>query len=214
MSECTSQDPLIIMGDFNAKVGQHGNEKAVGKHGLCIRNERAKSYPGADCYSDHIPVIAKFRLKLKNEKRRPRKIKLNLALLKSDLSLRQRYSVNIRNEFQLLGELEEPEEQWHQLITAITEAATEEIPPTERRARQRWMTNEILEMMDKRRQAKNDKHAYETLHKQIRKKCDEAKEKWLNEKCKNMDLCGKTKPHIIYQNTEEIVGRKTCSSTG
>ncbi|GFR90337.1 LINE-1 retrotransposable element ORF2 protein [Elysia marginata] len=29
-----------------------------------------------------------------------------------------------------------------------------------------------------------------------------------------MDLCGKTKPHMIYKNTEEIVGRKTCSSTG
>ncbi|GFS23979.1 hypothetical protein ElyMa_006991100 [Elysia marginata] len=68
--------------------------------------------------------------------------------------------------------------------------------------------------MDKRRQAKNDKDAYETLHKQKRKKCDEAKEKWLNEKCKNMDLYGKTKPHMIYKNTEEIVDRKTCSSTG
>ncbi|GFS27117.1 RNA-directed DNA polymerase from mobile element jockey-like [Elysia marginata] len=113
-----------------------------------------------------------------------------------------------------LGELEEPEEQWHQLKTAITKAATEEIPPTERRARQRWMTNEILEIMDKRKQVKNDKDAYETLHKQIRKKCDEAKEKWLNEKCKNMDLCGKRKPHMIYKNTEEMVGRKTCSSTG
>ncbi|GFR98652.1 hypothetical protein ElyMa_001024600 [Elysia marginata] len=61
---------------------------------------------------------------------------------------------------------------------------------------------------------KNDKNAYGTLHKQIRKKCDKAKEKWLNEKCKNMDLCGKTKPHMMYKNTEEIIGRKTCSSTG
>ncbi|GFS05752.1 craniofacial development protein 2-like [Elysia marginata] len=42
MSECTSQDPLIIMGDFNAKVGQHRNEKAVGKNGLGIRNERGE----------------------------------------------------------------------------------------------------------------------------------------------------------------------------
>ncbi|GFR78512.1 hypothetical protein ElyMa_000535800 [Elysia marginata] len=29
-----------------------------------------------------------------------------------------------------------------------------------------------------------------------------------------MDLCGKTKPHMMYKNTEEIVSRKTCSSTG
>ncbi|GFR88239.1 hypothetical protein ElyMa_000765700 [Elysia marginata] len=29
-----------------------------------------------------------------------------------------------------------------------------------------------------------------------------------------MDLCGKTKPHMRYKNTEKIVSRKTCSSTG
>ncbi|GFS23981.1 craniofacial development protein 2-like [Elysia marginata] len=42
MSECTSQDPLIIMADFNAKVGQHGNENAVGKHGLGIKNKQGE----------------------------------------------------------------------------------------------------------------------------------------------------------------------------
>ncbi|GFN96982.1 craniofacial development protein 2-like protein [Plakobranchus ocellatus] len=39
---CKSQDPLIIMGDFNAKVGTEKVDDIVGKHGLGIRNERGK----------------------------------------------------------------------------------------------------------------------------------------------------------------------------
>ncbi|GFN92555.1 craniofacial development protein 2-like [Plakobranchus ocellatus] len=37
--KCKSQDPLIIMGDFNAKVGTDKVDDIVGKHGLGIRNE-------------------------------------------------------------------------------------------------------------------------------------------------------------------------------
>ena len=115
-TQCKNQDPLIIMGDFNAKVGQRGDELSVGMHGTGNRNERgerlvewcemnnftigntcfqqpqrrkwtwkspgdstrnqidyilisgrfknallsAKSYPGADCYSDHALVLAKL----------------------------------------------------------------------------------------------------------------------------------------------------------
>ncbi|GFO41248.1 craniofacial development protein 2 [Plakobranchus ocellatus] len=39
-TQCKSQDPLIIMGDFNAKVGTEKVDDIVGKHGLGIRNER------------------------------------------------------------------------------------------------------------------------------------------------------------------------------
>ncbi|GFN81960.1 craniofacial development protein 2-like [Plakobranchus ocellatus] len=38
-TQCKSQDPLIIMGDFNAKVGTEKVDDIVGKHGLGIRNE-------------------------------------------------------------------------------------------------------------------------------------------------------------------------------
>ncbi|GFN83273.1 craniofacial development protein 2 [Plakobranchus ocellatus] len=39
-TQCKSQDPLIIMGDFNAKVGTEKVDDILGKHGLGIRNER------------------------------------------------------------------------------------------------------------------------------------------------------------------------------
>ncbi|GFN92180.1 craniofacial development protein 2-like [Plakobranchus ocellatus] len=41
-TQCKSQDPLIIMGDFNAKVGLEKVDDIVGKHGLGIRNERGE----------------------------------------------------------------------------------------------------------------------------------------------------------------------------
>ena len=40
------QDPLIIMGQFNAKVGERREENVVGPHGLKIRNIRGKKLVG------------------------------------------------------------------------------------------------------------------------------------------------------------------------
>ena len=41
-TQCKNQDPLIIVGDFNAKVGQRGDELSVGMHGTGNRNERGE----------------------------------------------------------------------------------------------------------------------------------------------------------------------------
>ncbi|GFS02386.1 craniofacial development protein 2-like [Elysia marginata] len=231
-SNCKNDEPTFIMGDFNAKVGERGEEKSLGQHGLGIRNERgehlvewcetndlliantcfkqplrrkwtwkkpgddtknqidyilvndrfknallsAKSYPGADCFSDHVPVVAVVRLKLKKIKTQPGNIKLNIGLLKADQDLRQRYTVAVKRRFQGLEEFEEVEQHWQNLKEAITEAASTVIPPMRQKAKQKWMTDEILDLIDKRRQAKNDKEVYENLHRVIRKKCDEVKE--------------------------------------
>ena len=43
----------------------------------------AKTYHGPDCYSDHVPVAAKFKLKLKKTRIKAKYVKLDLALLKS-----------------------------------------------------------------------------------------------------------------------------------
>ena len=41
-AQCKNQDPLIIMGDFNAKIGQRGDEHSVGMQGTGNRNERGE----------------------------------------------------------------------------------------------------------------------------------------------------------------------------
>ena len=103
----------------------------------------AKIYPGADCYSDHALMSAKFRLKLKKNKNKPMNTKLNLAILRSDQDIRQKYALSVENKFQSLNELEEVEHQWENFKQAINKAAVEVIPPLKRRAKQKWMTEDI-----------------------------------------------------------------------
>ncbi|GFS18523.1 endonuclease exonuclease phosphatase domain containing protein [Elysia marginata] len=117
---------------------------------------------------------------------------VKIGLLKSDQDLRQRYTVAVKNRFQGLEEVEEVEQHWQNLKEAITEAASSVIPPMRQKAKQKWMTDEILDLIDKRRQAKNDKEVDENLHRVIRKKCDKAKEVWLNSKLINNKIINST----------------------
>ena len=93
-------------------------------------------------------MLAKFRLKLKKYKKKPMNTKLNLAILRSDQDIRQKYALSVKNKFQSLNELEEVEHQWENFKQAIDEAAVEVIPLLKRRAKQK--------LMDDRRHFKTD----------------------------------------------------------
>ena len=60
----------------------------------------SKTLPSADCYSDHVPVMGTFRLKLKKRTQAKSHAKLNLQLLKTNTDLRQRYKVKVQNKFE------------------------------------------------------------------------------------------------------------------
>ena len=80
------------------------------------------------------------------------------------VDIRQKYALSVKNKFQSFNELEEVEHQWENFKQAINEAAVEVIPPLKRRAKQKWMTEDILKLMDKRRQAKCNNENYEAIH--------------------------------------------------
>ena len=44
------------------------------------------------------------------------------------------------------------------------------------------------ELIDKRRQVKINRDKYETLQQEIRGECDQAREKWSNKKCREINL--------------------------
>ena len=45
---------------------------------------QVKGYPGADCGSDHVPIVATMKVKLRTPKRKKEDVKLQLDLLTSD----------------------------------------------------------------------------------------------------------------------------------
>ncbi|GFN90825.1 craniofacial development protein 2-like protein [Plakobranchus ocellatus] len=135
-TQCESQDPLIIMGDFNAKVGTEKVDDIVGKHGLGIRNERGEKLiewcqtnniivgntwfqqpprrkwtwksPGDETRNqiDYMMIskryrnalllaktyhIGKYKLKLKKNSNPFTNIKFDLAILKTNQTIREKH---------------------------------------------------------------------------------------------------------------------------
>ena len=76
------------------------------------------------------------------------------------------------------------------------------------------MTEEILELMEKRRLGNLNKVRHKEISKEIKRKCDQAKEKWLNEQCEEIETELYKEPKAMYKRIQEITGRKTSSKTG
>ena len=66
--------------------------------------------------------------------------------------------------------------------------STEEIlPKAKPNKKKRWITDDIVQLMEQRRLRKSNLHEYELIDKEIIKKCSEAKEKRLNEQCSEIE---------------------------
>ena len=111
-----------------------------------------KPYPGADYYSDHVPIISKIRLKLKKLKNTKKESLLDYAMLNTDLDLRRLYLAEVRNKFEALQGLDSIRNQWENLREFINKTAENSIPKVKRKAKQKWMNDEILNLMENRRE--------------------------------------------------------------
>ena len=69
--------------------------------------QSANTRPGVDCGSDHEPLIAKFRLKLKKVEKTTRSFRYDLNQIPYD------YTVEVRNRFKGLDQTDRvPDELW------------------------------------------------------------------------------------------------------
>eukprot|EP00794_Sanderia_malayensis_P018471 gene18471-20322_t len=222
--QCKSQEVIIVMGDLNAKVGndQIGGQGMVGQHGLGVRNDRgdrfrnaikqSKAYPGADSGSDHNPVICKLKVKLRKRKQSKTDAKLRYAALKNDLTLKERYAVEVKNRFEVLQQ--DGETQWESLKKALVKTAQELLPKQKKSQRKKWMTDEILELIKKRQKISKGSVEYKEADRKIKSKCREAKEAWINEKCEDIERYKNTEPSHMHKQIKELAGKKACSSSG
>ena len=176
---------------------------------------KARTYPGADCNSDHVPVVVDIKVQLKKPKKRKLKPKIDTEALKKDSNFKDVYSICVRNRYETLRDEREEaggdmmEGDFESLKMAIEEANEKLLPKTNRIANKPWITESILILMDDRRKYKGkNQPMYENLNKAIHRECRIAKEKWMDEKCAEMEDLDKRDQQIMYSKVKELVGKK------
>ncbi|XP_030752245.1 uncharacterized protein LOC115879485 [Sitophilus oryzae] len=185
----------------------------------------AKTYPGADVGSDHNPVVARIRMRLKKFVRKFTK-KPNMSLLRSEAQ--QQDVSNKLNE--QLGKIQQPnasqtpgledhnniENIWKKIKEALQETQEQLTTNNNEKHNKAWMTQEILVLMEKRRSFKGtDPQRYRDTHRLIRNKIKEAKELWMTERCREVEeLHQKHDLFNLHKKVKEVTGKhkpRTCT---
>ena len=161
-----------------------------------VNINRTRSFPGADIGSDHELLMLTFRLRLKRIiKPTNTQIKYDLEKLK-DPTVAKAFQAKIGGKFAPLILLENENNYIDTMITAINTAVTEtanEILGKHRRIKKPWVTLDILDLCDKRRELKKKKgdtdgrEIYKKVNTEIRSIMKKAKEKWIKKQCVSIE---------------------------
>ncbi|XP_072039097.1 uncharacterized protein [Amphiura filiformis] len=210
INKIPSQDILIIMGDFNAKVGIDWEpwNGVIGKFGIGEANDRAN-----------------IKLKLRSRGKQYKIKKFDV----SKLYLQQTYSdyqVTIGGIFNPLIELPdtdiETEELWQNIKSGFNETADKVLGAKKPQRQKPWLTAEVLKLTEERSKVKQErlkdnskKPRYNFLNREIKRKCKECKEVWLQNLCKDVEHANDAKKtKEVYTTIKTITGSKSTRMRG
>ncbi|KAF7249083.1 Craniofacial development protein 2 [Varanus komodoensis] len=253
-------DVLIIMGDWNAKVGSQKITGITGKFGLGVQNEAGhslvefcqentmviantlfqqpkrrlytwtspdgqhrnqidyvlcsqrwrssiqsvKTRPGADCGSDHELLVAKCRLKLKKVGKSTRPLRYDLNHIPDE------YTVEVTNRFKELDLIDRvPEELWMEVCNIVQEAATKTIPKKKKCKKAKWLSEEVLQMAEERREAKGkgERERYKQLNAEFQRIVRRDKNAFLNEQCKEIEENNRMRTRDLFKKIGDMKGK-------
>ena len=98
-----------------------------------------------DCVSDHEPLIAKFRLKLKKVKKTTRPFSYDQNQIPYD------HTMEVRNRFKELDLIDRvPEELWMEVCDTVKETWIKTIPKKKHCKKAKWLSEEALQIAVKR----------------------------------------------------------------
>ena len=156
-----------------------------------------KTMPGADVGSDHNLLLAEIRLDLKRQIPRSLRRSYDVNLLK-DPVLKERLVTHLEEnlapqatapaDLQETAEDTSVEHQWNCFKDKISGIRDQSLCPVRPPKNKKWMTDEILDLMEVRRQFKNRNiNRYREVNREIRRKIRKAKEDWLAEQCSEIE---------------------------
>ncbi|MBN3319772.1 CFDP2 protein, partial [Atractosteus spatula] len=170
-----------------APNGQHRNQI---DYILCSQRWKSsvlaiKTFPGADCGSDHKLLLPTIKVKFCN-------IKKNAPSKRFDVSkVPVSYAVAVKNRFELLGnEDKQPDELWQEFQSTIIKTAQEHIPYKKLEKRSKWPSAETI----KRR-----------LNAEFQKAARKDKEAYWDQRCKQMEEdCRKGHTRNLFAQVKKI----------
>ena len=146
--------------------------------------QSAKTRLGADCGSDHEFLIAKFRLKLKKVGKATRPFRYDLNQIPYD------YTVEVRNRFKGLDPIDRvPEELWTEIRDIAQETAIKTILKKKKCKREKWLSEVVLQIAEKKREAKGkgEKERYKHLNAEFQRIARRDKKAFLSDQCKEIE---------------------------
>ena len=171
----------------------------------------AKSYPGADADSDHNPVVATVRVKLKKFNKKGKRVRYDFERLKDYLT-----AMDYRSQTNLELETIEDEacnvnQRWQQLKESVLKSANEVLgQKTMTSNRKPWVTTEMIDRMEERRRWKNvnsdeGRKKYRELNNQLRRATDKARQEWWEEQCQELEVLEKRgRFDLLYQKVTQL----------
>ena len=154
---------------------------------------KTRTFPGVDVGSDHDLVMMTMKTKLiKRKKQKNPRIKFNLEKL-NDKSIGEEFQAKIGGKFAPLLLLENVDELTEGFNAAMAEVA-QEVLGKQRNKKQPWISNEALDLCDKRREKKGKRkngpaeaEEYSNTNKEVRTKLREDKETWINQQFETLE---------------------------
>ena len=138
----------------------------------------------ADCGSDHELLIAKFRLKWKKVGKTTRPFRYDLNPIPYD------YRVEVRNRFKGLDLIDRvADELWTEVRDIVQETGIKTIPMKKKCRKAKWLSEEVLQIAVKRREAKSkeEKERYSHLNAEFHRIARRDKKAFLSNQCKEIE---------------------------
>ena len=170
--------------------GHYQNQIDYIDYFLCSLRQRssiqsAEIRPGADYGSDHKLLIKKFRLKLKKVGEPTRPFRYDKHQIPYN------YTLEVTNRLKGLGLVDGvPEEIWTEVHKAVREVVTKTIPKKEKCKKSKWLSEEDLQIAEKRREmkGKGERQRYTQLNAEFQRIARRDKKAFLSEQCKGIPV--------------------------
>ena len=166
-----------------------------------------------------------IKLKIPAKKKSQRKSMFDLEMLKSERT-KIEYNIEIANRFEVFNENEPVqsivneevvvESKWQELKDCINSSLKAVLPKLIKTKSSVWMTDKILNMMEKRKKAAHsDRSEYKRLHRKITGACRKAQDEWLKKQCKEIEQLEKDfEVKKMHKKVREMTGNSNKKEDG